>query len=277
MYDQGNHHTVFTSTLILAVTNLLLYSIGTALQLLVWRKQLTHHRRLTLSIGMLALLTHTALSSQLVWRNDQLNLGLTEAFVVVSGIAVALLLALNLRKPLELLFLAIYPFAGLTIIAALALQTPPRYVNDAATGMLAHITLSITAYALFSLAAIQALLVYAQNKQLKQHHNSFFVQNLPPLETMESLLFELVWGGLVLLTLAIISGALFIENLFAQHLAHKTVFSLLSWMVFAGLLIGRHLKGWRGATASRWTLSGCLLLTLGYFGSKFVLEFLFRY
>jgi len=96
------------------------------------------------------------------------------------------------------------------------------------------------------------------------------------LQTMESLLFEMVWAGVVMLILAIVTGALFIEDLFAQNLAHKTLFSILSLLVFVALLVGRYTKGWRGITASRWTLAGCALLMLAFYGSKFVLELIFQ-
>jgi len=174
------------------------------------------------------------------------------------------------------LFLGAYPLAGLTIIMVLITHTSPRVVPDDSYGMLSHIALSITAYSLFTLAAIQAVLLYMQNRGLKQNYNSVMIRNLPPLQTMESLLFELVWAGVTLLVLAITTGALFVEDLFAQDLAHKTFFSLLSLVVFIALLVGRYVKGWRGVTASRWTLVGCGLLMMAFYGSKFVLELIFQ-
>jgi len=126
------------------------------------------------------------------------------------------------------LFLGVYPLAGLTIILALVTHGPSRLVSEQSYGMLSHIALSVTAYSLFTLAAIQAVLLYFQNRQLKHNYNSLLVRNLPPLQTMESLLFEMVWAGVVMLILAIVTGALFIEDLFAQNLAHKTLFSILS-------------------------------------------------
>ena len=78
--------------------------------------------------------------------------------------------------------------------------------------------------------------------------------------------------GFVLLTATLLTGALFVENMFAQHLAHKTVLSVLSWLAFGGLLLGRWRYGWRGAVAVRWTLAAMVLLVLAFFGSKFVLE-----
>ena len=196
--------------------------------------------------------------------------------ILIAWLIVFLLLGLNLTKPVASLFLGAYPLAATTIVLGLITHTPSRLVPDESYGMLSHIALSITAYSLFTLAAIQAALLYFQNRQLKQNYSSLLARNLPPLQTMESLLFELVWAGVVLLTLAIVTGALFIEDLFAQDLAHKTLFSMLSLAVFVGLLVGRYTKGWRGMTASRWTLAGCALLMMAFYGSKFVLELLFH-
>jgi ABC-type uncharacterized transport system permease subunit len=89
---------------------------------------------------------------------------------------------------------------------------------------------------------------------------------------MEALFFELLWVGEICLLLAITSGFLFIDDLFAQHLAHKTVFSLLALVIYGVLLWGRYQRGWRGATAIRWALGGFCTLMLAYFGSKFVLQ-----
>ena len=89
---------------------------------------------------------------------------------------------------------------------------------------------------------------------------------------METLLFELIWVGLALLTLAIGSGIIYLDDIFAQHLVHKSTLSIAAWLIFAMLLWGRHQWGWRSQTAVRWTLGGFATLMLGYFGSKLVLE-----
>ena len=262
-------------TLILAVIALLLYSIGTALQALSFRGRIEATLTSTTAIGMLALAAHGLLIFQTGQVSGCFDFGFFQSSLIISWLIVFLLLGLNLRNPVQILFLFIYPLAGLTVAASLITQTPGRVVSDESYGTLSHIALSVTAYSLFTLAAVQAALFHLQNRQLKHNYNSMLIRNLPPLQTMESLLFELVWAGVVLLTLAIITGAVFVEDLFAQHLAHKTVFSLLSLAVFVALLIGRHTRGWRGATASRWTLAGCLLLMLAFYGSKFVLELVF--
>ncbi len=95
---------------------------------------------------------------------------------------------------------------------------------------------------------------------------------MPPLEAAEQGLFACIWLGFFLLSLAIFSGLIFVENLLAQHLVHKTVLSVLGWLVFATLLFGRWRFGWRGQTASAWTLGGVATLLLAYFGSRLILE-----
>ena len=95
---------------------------------------------------------------------------------------------------------------------------------------------------------------------------------MPPLQTMEQLMFEMLWAGLVFLTLSIASGFFFLEDISGPGLIHHTVITLAAWLVFSVLMWGRHQLGWRGAIASRWTLTGFVLLVVGYFGSKVVLE-----
>ena len=92
-------------------------------------------------------------------------------------------------------------------------------------GILAHILLSILAYGLLTIAVFQALLLLLQDYRLKHKHPSGLIRNFPPLQTMESLLFGFLWGGWSLLSLSLLSGWLFVDNLFAQHLAHKTILS----------------------------------------------------
>jgi ABC-type uncharacterized transport system permease subunit len=100
------------------------------------------------------------------------------------------------------------------------------------------------------------------------------MRTFPPVQTMEALLFELIWAGEILLTLSLLSGFLFYDDLFAQKLVHKVVFSLVAWAVYAILLWGRHFQGWRGNKAIRWTWAGFSAILLGFIGSKFVVEFI---
>lgn len=98
------------------------------------------------------------------------------------------------------------------------------------------------------------------------------MQTLPALDTLEALLFYLIKIGLAVLTVSLVTGLVYVDDLFGQHLAHKTILSIFAWLVFALLLWGRWKRGWRGRVAVRMTLAGIALLLLSYFGSKLVLE-----
>ena len=178
----------------------------------------------------------------------------------------------NLRRPLETPLALLFPLASASIIVTFALQGPDTRLPSLSGGVLTHIVLSILAYSTLSLCALQAFVLALQERALKQRHVNGILSALPPLMTMEGILFELLWVGFLLLTAAIATGVLYIDNLFAQHLVHKTVFSLIAWLIFAGLLWGHRKLGWRGYTAVRWTLAGFTALALAYFGTKLVLE-----
>jgi ABC-type uncharacterized transport system permease subunit len=175
-------------------------------------------------------------------------------------------------KPVENLGIAIFPLAAVTVVLELIFPSKDILNEAEAIKLEAHILISIFAYSVLSLAAVQAILLAIQNKQLHDRRLLGFAKALPPLETMETLLFQMIGLGFFLQSLSLITGMLFLKNMFAQHLAHKTILSITAWLVFAILLWGRWRYGWRGKTAIRWTLSGFASLLLAYFGSKMVLE-----
>ena len=157
------------------------------------------------------------------------------------------------------------------MVSALA-PTTRDSVAQLTGGMLAHIGLSVAAYAVLTIAALQALALAFLDSRLRHHNTSGFVQIFPPLQLMETMLFEMIWLGVILLTASIASGFVFLDDIFAQHLVHKTTLTVAAWVTYSVLLWGRHRRGWRSKTAVWWTLGGFLVLMLGYFGSKFVLE-----
>lgn len=182
-----------------------------------------------------------------------------------------LLLVSSLKKELHNLFLLLYPLAALSVLATL-LNQPKTTVSLMDYSIASHVILSILAYSLLTIASLQAALLAYQNHQLKHKHITPGVRLLPPLQTIEALMFELLWVGEIMLTLAIASGFWFLEDMFAQHLVHKTVFSIFAWCIYALLLWGRWKLGWRGSKAIRWALAGFVCLMLAYFGSRLVLE-----
>ncbi|WP_448682535.1 cytochrome C assembly family protein [Pseudomonas nicosulfuronedens] len=229
---------------------------------------------LLLLLGLVALLCQAYSLSQELLTPAGLALDFFNAASLISAAVTALTLLACLRIPVHNLLIFLYPLGALTTLLAVLVPHGTIEPINEQPGILAHILLSILAYGLLTIAVVQALLLLVQDHQLKHKHPSGLIRNFPPLQTMESLLFGFLWGGWSLLSLSLISGWLFVDNLFAQHLAHKTILSCFAWVVFGVLLWGRHQLGWRGHKAIRWTLAGFCLLMLAYFGSKLVKEFI---
>jgi ABC-type uncharacterized transport system permease subunit len=139
-----------------------------------------------------------------------------------------------------------------------------------------HAWCALLAYSTLAIAALLAVMLWLQERALRRRQLHGWLRALPPLTELESLLFRTIAVGFALLSATLLTGVLFVEDLFAQHLVHKTVLSVLSWLAFGALLLGRWRSGWRGATAVRWTLAAMALLVLAFFGSQFVLEVVLR-
>jgi len=203
-----------------------------------------------------------------------INLGFFNAISLVAWTILLLLMISSINKPVEVLGIPILPLAGLTVIFQYMFPAAHFMGTGTSWGLVAHVMISIFAYSLLALASVQAVALAIQDHQLHNRHPGGLIRALPPLQTMELLLFEMIGLGFFLLTLSLASGFYFLENMFQQHLVHKTILSLVAWVVFGILLIGRFRYGWRGRTAISWTLAGFMLLMVAYFGSKFVIEML---
>ena len=233
-------------------------------------------RMLPLSLGFAALALHAVVLYQGTILSDGYNLGLFNAFSMVAFAIIAILLLSSLTKPVENLGIILLPMAALTLIMQLRFPGIQLLSAHAGWGLKLHVLISILAYSLLTLASVQAILLAVLDKRLRTHRTGTFVRAMPPLQTMESLLFEMIAVGFILLSAALLTCIIYLEDVFAQHLVHKTALSILSWVFFGILLWGRFQFGWRGKTAIRWTLGGFATLMLAYFGSKFVLEILLR-
>lgn len=227
---------------------------------------------LAIALGLGAVALHAGVLSSDVIVAQGLNLGFFNALSLVTGLMALLLLLGSTLKPLESLGIGLLPLAALALL--LENMFPGRHIilQEGMHGLDVHILISILAASVLSVAAVQAVLFAIQDAHLRDKHPGGFIRALPPLQSMEALLFQMIALGFALLSLALLTGALYIENLFSQHLAHKTTLSILAWIVFGVLLWGRRRYGWRGRTAIRWTLAGFFVLMLAYFGSKLVLE-----
>lgn len=224
-----------------------------------------------LGLGALALPLHLLCVHASIYQPDGLNLGLFHMISLVGWLLATLAIGMSLYQPVVSITLGAFPLAALGILLSLFVPAPYVPLATLSRGTESHILLSILAYSVLMIAAAQAILLAIQDRQLRQHKRGLLTA-LPPLQTMERLLFDLIAVGFVLLSLAIITGFLTLSNFFAQHVAHKTILTIAAWLVFAILLGGRHWLGWRGTTAIRFTLWGFGLLLLGFYGSKLVLE-----
>ncbi|MEB4592081.1 cytochrome c biogenesis protein CcsA [Candidatus Thiothrix sp. Deng01] len=233
------------------------------------------YRHMLIVAWILALGMHGWTILHNIWQPDEISINFTAAGSIVMWLSNLLLFVAMLSRPLETLGIFATPFTLTAMLLPLldSNHTAAIHLNN---GLGVHIFTSLLAYSMLTLAALQALLLAWQNRHLHNHHPGGLIRTLPPLLDMESLLFKLILLGVILLSFGLLSGALYIDNLFSQHLVHKTVLSIVAWIVFAALLLGHWFYGWRGRIAIRWTLSGFFLLMLAFFGSKFVLEFLVK-
>jgi ABC-type uncharacterized transport system permease subunit len=257
---------------LLAIALYLLASFQLAGRLLRTSAAAGCQRRQILLTGFSACFIHGALLYPAIVTASGLNLAFFYAISLVALTTAALLLVSALFEPAENLGLAVFPLAAVSIVLVL-LNPSERIITSASSWQLDfHILTSLLAYSILGLAALQSVLLAIQDRKLRNHQTGGIMRGLPPLAVMESLLFQMISTGFALLTLALVAGALFLEDIFAQHLVHKTTLSIIAWLVFAVLLWGRWRFGWRGRTALRWTMGGFIFLMLAYFGSKFVLE-----
>jgi ABC-type uncharacterized transport system permease subunit len=206
---------------------------------------------------------------------QQIDLSFFNVLSLVSWVAVIIVLLFNIKKPALSLGIIIFPFSALAVLLQ-AIGLDHGHMMYVGIEVKTHILLSILAFSLLVVASVQAVLFAIQERHLRNHHAGGFVRRLPPMETMESFLFQLIRWGFIALTLAIFNGLLFLEDMFQQHMVHKSILSIVAWFVFAILLWGRRQFGWRGRIAIRWTLAGFITLLLAYFGSKLVLELILQ-
>ena len=249
----------------------LLYLTAAVAQYALLAKRLPLAPQLPAGLGLAALACHVGALALSVPTQLGGDFSVFNVMSLTSGLVAALLLIGALKAQVHNLFILVFPCSA--AFSLIAYYYSGSYIISGVTsGQLLHITLSILAYSLLLLATAQSVLFYLQERLLKQHRTRGLLMMLPPMQTMEQVLFQLLALGTLVLTGALLSGLVYVEDLFAQHLVHKTFFSFFSWLVFVGLLLGHKYYGWRGLTAVRWTTLGAILLLLGYFGSRLVLE-----
>lgn len=209
---------------------------------------------------------------------EGIRLGFAASLSAIAALTVLFYSVAAWRYPLGCLRSLVLLFAGL-MVGLQAMLPGGRPLPEAWTPMFQwHLLLAFAAYGLFTIAALHALLLAVAEKHLHKPVPPPLVAGLPPLLSLEALLFRMLYLGFLLLSLTLISGIWFSEALYGRPFpfTHMTVFGVASWLIFAALLIGRRLYGWRGRAAMYWTLAGFVTLLLAYVGVTFVLEVILR-
>jgi ABC-type uncharacterized transport system permease subunit len=223
---------------------------------------------------LVPLALHAVLTARAMFAPDGLHLGVGNAVSAILCLTVLIYWAGNFFYRLEGLQSLVLPVAAVASLMPAVLPSVKPLPNTELLVFKVHLLIAMLSYSLFTIASLHVLLMALLERRLHDGSLPRALQGLPPLLAMETLLFRIIWAGFILLTATLATGVLYSEELFgrAARFNHKTVFGVLSWIVFAALLGGRHVYGWRGRVAVRWTLSGFLMLVLAYIGSKFVLE-----
>ena len=221
---------------------------------------------------LLPLALHGWLLFEEMFAAQQMRFGFAQALSMMLWLAVAICWLEALAYRIEALFPMVLLLAA--VCAPLPGFFAGRVTPDAySLQFKLHLFAGMAAYSLFAVATMHAVLISIVERQLHAHP-TVADRGLPPLLSLEALVFRLTGAAFAVLTLTFAVGIAYSETIFgrAMRFDHKTVFVVLSWLIFGLLLAGRLLYGWRGRTALRWTLAGFLMLMLAYPGSRFVLE-----
>jgi len=230
-------------------------------------------------VALLGALAHFFYAINVSLDSGSINLSLSSMTCLVSLALTIIFLTGSLALPIRSLGVLVFPLTALSLVFSYFWGTgigsqQATHATMQSQWFAGHIYVSILAYSLIAIATIQSLIYVYQERLIKNRTSSTMLLALPPLQTMEQLLFRLVAVGFALLSLTILSGIIFSQEIFGQAFTfkHHTVFAILSWLVFALLLFRRYQSSVRGSQAVKWVLIGFVLMQLGYFGTKLVSE-----
>ena len=230
-------------------------------------------RWVAMAPAVVAMLLQAAALNALIIQPQGLNLGFFAAFSLIAWLISIQILLSSIYRRIDSLGIIVFPISGIACVIA-SLHISDHLISITNNAMRGHIMISVIAYSLITLGACQAGLLAYQDRSIRQHHPGGFIRFLPPLHDMETLLFQFLGFGFICLSASLLSGFIYLEDIFAQHLVHKTALSIIGWIILGVLLFGRYKFGWRGKIAINWTLWAFAFLMLAFFGSKLVLEFI---
>jgi ABC-type uncharacterized transport system permease subunit len=232
-----------------------------------------------IAVVPVALVLHGMLLYRRIVVPEGLDLGIANAVSLLVCLTVLIYWLAGLAFPgISGILGLVAPVALVAVLLQLVIPTGHVVTYGGDPLFTLHFVIAMLGYSLFIVATVHSLVMLAEEKWLHRGVLPPFLKSLPPLLEMEALLFRILLAAFVMLTLTVVSGVFFSEQLFGKPMqfTHKTVFAIISWLIFGGLLAGHHFRGWRGRKAVHWMLAGFTALLLAYVGSKVVLELILK-
>ncbi|CAM4068985.1 cytochrome C assembly family protein [Vibrio neonatus] len=257
---------------VVVILAVLLYLAATFLILPGLLRQSEINKKVVLSITSIALILHFSTLIETIFASSGQNMSILNVASLVSFIISCALTLAMFKIRLWFLLPIAFGFSCLSLIAAEFI--PGTFIThfEHSPGLVIHIILALFAYATLMIAALYAMQLAWLDYKLKQKTCQALNPNLPPLMKVERQLFNIILIGNSLLTLTLISGPMFVDDFFSSGKTHKALLSFIAWLVFNTLLWGHYKLGWRGKKVSWFSIIGAFILTLAYFGSRFVRE-----
>lgn len=229
------------------------------------------NRRAVAGVAAIAVILHAAALSQAIFTTDGQNFSLTNVISLVNWIIAFTFTVMMFRLKVIVVVPVVYACSVLSV--ALLWLLPPKFIIhfELYPEVLAHVVLSLMAYSALMIAALYAIqLAMIQNKLKKKQ--LMLSPSIPPLMTVEKQLYHLVIIGVILLSLSLATGFIFLDDMFADGKGHKAILSIMAWFVYITMLWQQYSVGCKIRTAVIYTLSGATLLSLAYFGARIVKE-----
>jgi len=255
-----------------AISAALLYALAAAVLIGKFVHQDGPNKKLGLSLASVGVIAHIAYLTNAIIVAPGQDMSVTNVLSLVSWIITVSMLLFARAIPNLILLPVVFSFASFSVLVSKFI--PVSYIMhiELQPGLVIHISLSLFAYCTLVIAFLYALQMSYITYRLKEKGAALLHSSLPPLMLVEGILFKLLLAGTTLLTVSLLSGFLFLDDMFSKAYAHKTVLSIAALVVFVTLLAGQKIKGWRGKQVIVLTIVGVILLSLAYFGSKLVKE-----
>ncbi len=264
---------------------IIVFYVAAILSLVVSHKQANNQQTNNVALTSLFWITllagivlHFIYAASISYVQHSFNFSVASMALWISALVVSAFAIGSLIYPIKNLSLIVLPLTILCIIFTLAWGDQQQLIDQRDSIFYWHIGTATAAFTMLSLSVLQALLFGYQEISLRKRTKNVFLTWLPPIQTMENVLFKTLFFGFILLSIAISFGSIYNYKSTQTILTfnHHTALSIMSWIGFAILAYGRVKLGWRGLLAINWTLIGFTLLGLGYFGTKIVSELLIR-